>query len=196
MALDDILRAIRADTDAEIRNSHTASAAEATAIAEAAEAEAERVERDASASLDVVTDREVGHITDRAQLDARRASLGVIELAYQDALVELGARLGTIRNTGAYPDVLARLLAEGLGVLDDATRIIVDPADVELVQAMLTDFTADELAVEPGQSTAGGLDLATDDGRRLHNTFESRLARADGRLRSLVARELADGRAT
>ena len=151
--------------------------------------------RQAAGSRDLVAAREAARLLDCARLDARRTSLRAIESAYQDVLIELRARLGAIRGSDAYPDVFRRLLDEGLGVLEDATRLTVDAADVALARAAVGERGASQLVVEVGESSAGGLDLATDDGRVVRNTFESRFARADGRLRCLVARELPDGEA-
>lgn len=193
MALEDILRSIRADTDGVIRELEAATAVEIASIAARADAEAQRVQREAAASRDVVAAREAARLLDRARLDARRASLRAIESAYQDVLMELRARLGTIRGSDAYPDLFRRLLDEGLGVLEDATRLAVDAADVALARAVVSERGVERLVVDVGEPTAGGLDLATEDGRAVHNTFESRFGRADGRLRCLVARELPDG---
>lgn len=192
MALEDILRSIRADTEAETREFEAASAAEIASIATRADAEAKRVQREAAESRGIMTAREVAQILDRARLDARRASLRAIESAYQDVLMELRSRLGTIRGTEGYPDVFRRLLDEGLGVLEDATRLSVDAADIALAQEVVSERGAERILVEVGEPTAGGLDLATEDGRVVRNTFESRFGRADGRLRCLVARELPD----
>jgi vacuolar-type H+-ATPase subunit E/Vma4 len=192
VALEDILHSIRADTDAQIGELESAAAAEIASIAARADAESARVHGESAASLDARTDREVAGILDRARLDARRASLRAIETAYQGVVTELGELLGTVRGTAIYPDVFVRLLDEGLGVLDESSRLLVDAADEELARTVVRERGLDGLVVEVRRSTAGGLDLATEDGRVVHNTFESRLDRAEGRLRGLVARELSD----
>jgi vacuolar-type H+-ATPase subunit E/Vma4 len=46
---------------------------------------------------------------------------------------------------------------------------------------------AEDYRIEPSIVSAGGLILATDDGRAVNNTIESRLDRADLSLRRLAA---------
>lgn len=192
MALEDILRSIRADTDAQIREIEAATAAEVASIAARADAEATRVEGAAAASRDGATAREVARTLDLAHLDARRDRRRAIEDAYQDALVDVRTALAAVRGTEAHTVVFRRLLDESLGVLGDATRLSVDDADVEIARAAAHAAGAEQLVVESRGSTVGGLDLATDDGRVVHNTFESRLIRADGRLRCLVSDALSE----
>lgn len=196
MALDDILRSIRAGADAEVRQLEAAGANEIAAIVARADAEGLEAEREATMSRDRGADREAIRIVDRARLEARREALSAVEVAYQESLDALRARLGTIRGTDAYPRIVAHLLGEALRVLPLATRASVDPADIELATDLLVQRGRDEIAVEPTLSCAGGLDLSADHERTVRNTFESRLERADGRLRGLVAAHLPDGTAT
>jgi vacuolar-type H+-ATPase subunit E/Vma4 len=193
MALDDILRSIRAGADAEVAELEAACAKEVAAIVAQADDEAIRAEQDAATSRDRAAEREATRIVDRARLEARREALGSVEVAYQESLDAMRGRLGTIRKTDAYPGIFARLLDEALGVIPRARRLSVDPADAELAQALLTDRGLHHIDVEPTTACAGGLDLSTDHDRTVRNTFESRLERADGRLRRLVAARLPDG---
>ena len=193
MALDDILRSIRAGADADVGELEATCTSEVAAIVERAEADAIAAEQDAAASRRRGAEREASRLIDRARLEARRAALDAVEVAYQESLDALRLRLGTIRDTGAYPTIFAGLLDEALGVIPTAQRVSVDRADVELARALLIERQLADIAVEPTATCAGGLDLATDHDRTVRNTFESRLEQADGRLRRLVATRLPAG---
>ncbi|MDH3754681.1 MAG: V-type ATP synthase subunit E [Acidimicrobiia bacterium] len=192
MPLDDILTAIRSEADAEIREIRASCAAEVAALAAEADEQALEAERAAAASRDLAADREVARIVNRAALEATRKMMSAVEIAYQEALDALRVRLGAVRDTAEYPDILARLLDEVLDVLPDATGVLVDPADTELVGSLLVERDRRGLAVETASTCLGGVELVTDDGRAVRNTFESRLQRADGRLRRLVAQHIPD----
>lgn len=193
MALDDILRSIRAGADAEVRELEAACTNEVAAIVTRAETEAITAEQEAATSRDRATDREVSRIIDRARLEARRAALDAVEVAYQESLAAVRVRLETIRTTDVYPSIFTRLLDEALGVIPTAQRVSVDPADLELARALLAERDRADIAVEPTATCAGGVDVSTDHDRTVRNTFESRLERADGRLRRLVATRLPAG---
>ena len=196
MALDDILRSIRAGADAEVRELEATCMAEVAAIVARAEADATAVEQDAATSLQRGTEREASRLIDRARLEARRAALDAVEVAYQERIDALRVRLGTIRDSDAYPLILAGLLDEALVVIPTARRVSVDPADLELARALLAERDLADVAVEPTLACDGGLELSTDHDRIVRNTFESRLEQADGRLRQLVAARLPDGTVT
>jgi vacuolar-type H+-ATPase subunit E/Vma4 len=196
VALDDILRSIRAGADAEISELEAAGASEVAAIGARASAEALAAEHEAAMSRDRAAEQEAIRIVDRARLEARREALNAVEVAYQETLGALRVRLATVRGTDAYPDVFARLLDEALSALPLATRATVDPADGKLASGLLVERGRDDIVVEPSLTSAGGLDVWSDGARTVRNTFESRLERADGRLRGLVAAHLPDGAAT
>jgi vacuolar-type H+-ATPase subunit E/Vma4 len=193
MALDDILRSIRAGADAEVHELEAACTNEVAAIVARAETEAIAAEQDAATSRRRGAERDASRIIDRARLEARRVALDAVEVAYQESLDAVRIRLGTVRTTGVYPLIFARLLDEALAVIPGAQRVSVDPADVELAHTLLAERQLPHIAVEPMLTCAGGLDVATDHDRTVRNTFESRLEQADGRLRRLVAAQLPDG---
>ena len=193
MALDDILATIESDGDVAIRELEDTAARRVAEFADKARAEAIRAEQEATPSRNRVDEQEAARLVDRARLEVRRASLDAVDTAYQEALVDLRARLSSLRRAGSYPAILAPLLDEALSLLPDATRVDVDPADVELVRSLLAERDQARVEVVATSPLSGGLDLFTADGRVLHNTFESRLERSDRLLRQLVARQLSDG---
>jgi vacuolar-type H+-ATPase subunit E/Vma4 len=194
VSVDGILRAIRADTDARMREIADAAAADVAAIGARADADASRAETDAATALDHATDREVAMVVDRARLDARRAGLRALEAAYQATLDQVRDRLGQARDSPAYRDTLSALLAESLRVVHDPARAIVDADDVGIVKEILAERGLDDVVVTPTPADArglrGGIDVETGDGRIVRNTLDSRLRRADPRLRAIVAGRL------
>ncbi len=196
MALDAILATIESDAGTVIGELEDTAARRANELADKARIEATRVEQEAATSRSRGAEQEAARLVDRARLESRRASLDAVESAYQEALADLRIRLSSLRGAGSYPAILGGLLDEALSLLPDATRVDVDPADVELVKSLLAERDRAGVEVVATSSRSGGLDLMTADGRLLHNTFESRLERADPMLRQLVAVQLSDGWAT
>lgn len=198
MPLNDILRAIRADTDAQLEALEAAAAAEVAAIEARADTEAQQAEQQAARARDRHAEREASRLVDDARLEARRAMLRAVEAAYQNVLGDLRNRLAAVRHSESYPTILVGLLEEGLDVIGrtDITQVSVDRADVDLARGLVFERLPGAVVVAAAAPCLGGLDLATDDGRVVRNTFESRLARADDRLRGLVAEQLPAGAAT
>ncbi len=196
MALDAILATIESDAGTVIGELEDTAARRANELADKARIEATRVEQEAATSRSRGAEQEAARLVDRARLESRRASLDAVESAYQEALADLRIRLSSLRGAGSYQAILGGLLDEALSLLPDATRVDVDPADVELVKSLLAERDRAGVEVVATSSRSGGLDLMTADGRLLHNTFESRLERADPMLRQLVAVQLSDGWAT
>ena len=194
MALEDILAAIRSETDGEIRQIREACAEEVAAVEAAARDKALEAEQIGARSRDLSADREVARIVNRATLNANQELIHSVELAFQEALDAVRLRLGAVRGTVDYPPAVARLLDEGLDVMPDATAVRVDPLDVGVVEALLVERDRGDLDIEPSLTSTGGVDLITDDGRAVLNTFEARLARADGRLRRLATEHIPDRR--
>lgn len=192
MALEDILTAIRSETEGEIQEIRDTCDEEVAAVRAEARDHAAEAEGIGARSRDLAADREVARIVNRAALRADQELKRSVELAYQEILDTLRARLGSIRGTSDYRVAMARLLDEGLDVLPDATAVRVDPMDVELAQALLSERDREDLVIEESLTSDGGLDVVTDDGRAVLNTFEVRLERADGRLRRLAAEQLPD----
>ncbi len=193
MAIDGILQAIRADAEAQIGELAETTAAEVAAIGARADEEAGQAELEAAESLDQLTERRATVILDRARLDARRAELRAIEAAYQSTLEDVRNRLAVVRGTPSYRDTMARLLDEALRVVSDPAVVIVHKGDTAMVRELLAERHVDCDATPSPSARAGGLDLEAPDGRLVHNSFESRLARADDELRAMVAGHLPDG---
>ncbi len=106
---------------------------------------------------------------------------------YQEVRAAAAERLTTLRDTAAYADVFERLFEECVAVMPEARFLEIDPRDGELVHRLLGRHRLHHLQLDASLTTAGGVALATDDGRRIENTLESRMRRGDANLRQLVA---------
>ena len=188
MAVEDILAAIRSNGDAEINRIRAESGAAVEAIVDEARAQSRTAEQEAASSFDVEAEEQRARIVNRAHLIVDRRLRGTAEDLYGEITAEVTARLSELRGTPQYREVFASLFAECRAVLPEARVIRIDPADVGLAEH-LADATGDGgFVLDPSLETIGGLQLATEDGRRqVGNTFESRLERADRALRSLAA---------
>ncbi len=148
MALDAILATIESDAGTVIGELEDTAARRANELADKARIEATRVEQEAATSRSRGAEQEAARLVDRARLESRRASLDAVESAYQEALADLRIRLSSLRGAGSYQAILGGLLDEALSLLPEATRVDVDPADVELVKSLLA-----ELGLTPAART-------------------------------------------
>ncbi len=189
MSLEDILAAIRADTDAEVAAVLARARDEVSAIEERARRDGEREAADIVRVAGEAASGEADRIVIRARSDVRRLVADAVETEYRVTLDRLGEELDRIRSTPRYREVLGMLLQEALERLPEASVVLVDPRDASLVTELLGD--GDSLPrIDASLVTMGGVSVATDDGRRVRNTFEVRTQRADGVLRTIAAGHL------
>lgn len=184
MALEEILEAIAAEADDEVRQiladaEQRAHAIVAEANTEAA-AEAERLSHSKDDAAEVTARR----ITSRAHLDAARARRAARESIYDDALRRAREGLEEVRATPGYDDMLRRLIAEALGVVPDAQLAQVDESDVDAARHHLAE-AGSSARVEAAPVPWGGV-ILTADGCVVHNDLESRLRRANQHLRFIA----------
>ena len=185
MALEDLLRAIETEADAErARAADEAAAAAATVV--------ERARRDADALETELADEGAaeGHAAAaRERALARLDAAATIRSAREEAFVSLvsGIRveLAAVRETSSYPELFHALVAECRAALPAACELRVDPRDADLAGGV-----APGLRVEPTLDTWGGIELASDDGRTVLDTLEERLANAEPLLRERLAQRL------
>lgn len=176
MAIEDILRALDEECDAEVAAILDAARARAAQIEAAARAAAERTvaehvelaghaaERDATSLVGAARRRERHAI---AEADA-----GVVERVFALAADELRA----LPDTSAYPEVFRRLADEALAGVEGPCELRVAEQDA----ARGADYARDVpgLEVQAVLPAAGGVVVALAGGRVLRrNTFESRLAK-------------------
>lgn len=178
-----LLAALEADADEELSRVRRETRRQARALLDLARAEAVRLEREPVDAQEGALQAEVARRLAAARLEGDRTRGEAFEEGVQEALVVLRVRLASIRDDVAYPGIFGALLHEAREALPAATRARVDARDEELARRL-----ADGLAVEPVLEVWGGVVLESDDGRRVVNTLEQRLANVEPALRGELAR--------
>lgn len=186
MALEDILGAIRSETERAVAMLLEEAESEARQILQLAVAEAEREEARLAATVDDRIRQERGRLLSRGHLEAANERRSAREEVYQTALDQVSGRLAEVRNSPRYRDVFERLLDATLAILPAPAAIHVDMGDAEVMKGLLKARSIDA-SLETEDLPLGGL-VAVSAGRSLDNTLASRLVRADPELR-LVAGE-------
>jgi len=184
MALEDILETIRADSRATV-DSILAEAERASGeIREAARVEAAREQARLAASLDDRARMESRRRVSRARMEAAALRREARERVYTQARAGLRERLETVRSSAHYREILSDLYEEAIAVLPAAEAVRVDPADLELIRAIISEH-AGSPRVEGVEMPLGGLTLVAEK-QTVDNTMASRLERADGYLRDVA----------
>ena len=188
MALADILAALAAEADEEITRVETEVSEQMEQLRRAIGEDARLAEKEASAELDDDAARQRARIVNRARLVVDRRISAAVEEIYQELEAEVQRKLAEVRRQDDYPELFRQLLEECRSVLSDGRVVRIDPADRALCHSVLERTGGEGFVVDAGLESAGGLELATTDGRRsVRNTFESRMWRADRSLRSIAA---------
>lgn len=185
MALQDILDAIQAEADAEVKNIITAADEECAALLSRAREQARDEEERLSQSRDHAADRQADRIINRARLDADRMLRSARERLFDRARGDAAERLAAFRGTARYEEVFANLVTECLAALPEATTLRVEPADEDLARRVLTGDQKHGLNVEAVSD--GAIELTDGCGRSVRNDFASRLDRAEDLLRLIFA---------
>lgn len=186
MALNDIIEAIRLETEAEIEAIEQEAADQAAAIAADGRRKAAAVEAELAAARDDEAATEENRIRNGARLEADRELRVAREAIVQGILDDVAQRLHGLRSSADYPGILRRLAHEASSVLPAGTVIHIDPRDGDDLDGLFDG----PMEVVGDLSTGGGLLLASPDGRRVHNTFEVRLERAVPHMRHLIAERI------
>ena len=193
MTLVDLLAGLEAEAAAETARLEAETREEADRIVEAARAEARALGEQAARAGESELRREAEQRRALARLAAASALREAREEAFREFLAELRARLVALRDGASYPAVLRELIGESLTALPAATTLRIDPRDETLAAKLLAGLDAG-LQVVAALETAGGVELASGDGRTVRNTIEERIANAEPTLRLLFGETLA-GRA-
>lgn len=185
MALNDILEAIRADAADEATELRHTAEREIEAIRTQGADLAERLRLEAATARDEETADAARVIRNRARLEVSRRLRTSREAVYQSALTQVEARLASLREDDRYPRLFAGLVEEARQALPAGNVLRIDPRDMQLAERLLE--ADSRLTLEASLSTWGGVELGTEDGRRILNTIEARLERAGPHLRQMFA---------
>jgi vacuolar-type H+-ATPase subunit E/Vma4 len=185
MALEDLLRAIETEADADRARATDDAAAAAAEVVERARRDANALETELADAGAAEGRRAAAHERALARLDAAATIRSAREEAFVSLLSGIRAELAAVRETSAYPELFHALVAESRAALPGAWELHVDPRDADLAGSV-----GYGLRVEPTLDTWGGVELSSDDGRTVRNTLEERLANAELLLRGRLAQRL------
>ena len=190
MALSNLLAGLEAEAAAEAARVEAETRVEADRLVEAARAEARALQEQAARAGESELEREAEQRRARARLEVAAMLREAREEAFQGLLAEVRAQLLSLRERADYSAVLSELIRESLAALPAASIMRVDPRYESLTAELLRELGA-ELDVATTLETAGGVELATGDGRTARNTIEERLTNAEPALRLLLGEMLA-----
>jgi V/A-type H+/Na+-transporting ATPase subunit E len=195
MGLEDILAAMEADAAAEREAILSSAKQEAEQIvARAREAAVTARSRAAEAELRRLRSDQARRLND-ARLGGLREVAAAREQLLEGSFAACVSELQSIRSSPGYETTLGQLLDEALDEIGDhAVSVQVDPRDEGIVRRLLSDRGV-SAHLSPCLGCAGGLDLASEDGRIVvRNTLERRLGRAREMLREELLSMLEGGR--
>jgi vacuolar-type H+-ATPase subunit E/Vma4 len=191
MALVELLAGLEAEAASDAARLEAETREEANRILETARAEARQLQEQSAHANERELDGEAERRRALARLSAAAAVREAREEAFREFLAEVREHLAALRERAEYPSLLRALIRESTTALPDATVLRVDPRDERLASALVENLDA-ELNVVAVLTTAGGVELASGDGRTVRNTVEERLANAEPALRLLFGAALDD----
>ena len=194
MALAELLAALETEAATEAARLEGDAEDEARRIVEAARAEALAIEERTARADGEELERELAQHGAAARLAAARLLREAREESFSTLLEQVRERVRTMRDDDAYPGALRVAIRESVAALPDSTTLRVDPRDERLAAELVGELGAN-LAVVPTLETAGGVELVSDSGRSVRNTFEERLENAEPALRLLFGAALSGAQA-
>lgn len=187
MAIEDILKALEEQGEAEAHDILEAAKEQAAGIEDDAKSTATRVKAATVEAASAQILARTSHKINAARLEARRTVAAVKERAISDVYDAALVRLDSLRSSSGYPRLFAALAAEAIAGLDGDVTLIVDPADEQLAAEALAASGLPGL-VDPTGSTRGGLTVAANGATMYRrNTVEDRLEKYREAGRAQVA---------
>lgn len=187
MGLEELLAALEGDARDEIARVDAEARREASAIVACAEEEAHGLEELLVAEAEKEATAESELRLRRARLEAERVLRDAREAAFRDLLEGVRRRLAAIRGDETYTTLLPALVRESLVALPGARTLRVDARDEAAAAASLRALGREDVAVEASLSTWGGVEAASNDGRKVVDTLEERLVNGERLLRLRLA---------
>ncbi len=189
MAIDDILRALEEQAQADIEQILADARAQAEAIMAQARDEATDTAQKHVDNAERVTRAKAAQTVNAARLESKKRVAAVKEGAVQDVFVQAQEALERLRETDGYPALLKALAEEALAGTDAnaAAEVQVDSRDVEVAKRVVAEIGADA-SVSASDGIAGGLVVVLDGGRVFRrNTLRDRLAKVRQYVQADVA---------
>ncbi len=141
-------------------------------------------------------------VMSKAQLESRKLEFLGRETLIADVLRQVGARIATLRSDPGYPDILKRLILDGVtNIGEKEVELIVAREDRGIFTKAFMRQLADELAQRgvAGVSLSLSEDTIGENGAvvrsrtgkiEIRNTLEGRIRRMNRELRLLIAKEI------
>jgi vacuolar-type H+-ATPase subunit E/Vma4 len=190
MAIEDILKALdeqaQADSEAVLEEARE----HAKLIVEEGEREAQQIHDRFTRHAEDISNAAAAKKVNAARLGSKMMVSSVKGDAVVSVFDSALGRLGELRSSGAYEALFSALAKEAFAGLDGAVSIKVASSDAALA-ARAAEAAGLSATVEPTLDTAGGLVIEAYNGRVIRrNTLEDRLERTRQRLRADVAKVL------
>jgi len=189
MAIDDILRALDDQAEADCEETVGEAREHAKLILEEAERQAQQVHETFVRQVERAANAEASKKVNAARLEAKMTVSSVKGDGVSAVFDSARAQLSSARNSG-YEELFAALAAEALSGVSGSVTVRTAPADTALAERTLASMGV-AAEVVGDLDTAGGLVVETGGGKVVRrNTLESRLDRASQFVRADVARVL------
>jgi vacuolar-type H+-ATPase subunit E/Vma4 len=208
MALENILQALEAEVERQVKEINQATRVKLENIRRQAQAEADTVRQHHRAAVKTPLQAQQARILNRARLEALRLVMGAREDGLKAAMEAAASCLADLPRSGLYPELLRNLTLEAVGALGSGVtlRFHVHSRDVELMQRIIEELGLQAVVTgsleqegEPAYAVSeapcgpiGGLVACTNPDERisLNNTLAARLQRAVTFHRSEIAEML------
>jgi V/A-type H+-transporting ATPase subunit E len=187
MAIEDILRALDEQADADCRALVDNAKVQAKSILGEAKAEADRVRDAKVAATEVQAHARATQIVNAAKLERRRQIAVAQDAGIDEVYAAAGKTLGDTRGTGLYETLFRALAKEATAAGAGDVVVEVAPGDAELASKVMSELgISAEVETEP--RILGGLTVISGGGRVYRrNTFDARLTKVRKVVRSEVA---------
>jgi len=189
MAIDDILRALDDQAQADCDETIGEAKEHAKLIVEEAERQAQQVHETFVRQVERAANSDASKKVNAVRLESKMTVSSVKGDGVTSVFDAARAQLSSVRNSG-YDELFASLAAEALSGVNGPVTVRTAPADTALAERAISGMgiSAD---VVGDLDTAGGLVVETGGGKIVRrNTLESRLDRASQFVRADVARVL------
>ena len=189
MAIEDILRALDEQADAETQAVLDEAGEHARLIVEEGTLEAARIHDGFTKQVERVATSEAGKVINAARLESKMIVSSVKGDSVASVFDEARLKLSTISEND-YPALFAALAAEALRGVSGELTVKVRAEDEQLAKAAIAQAGV-VATVDPSLETAGGVVVEASGGRVVRrNTLEDRLERTRQMIQADVARTL------
>jgi len=187
--IDELRRKLRSEAEAKAENIVAKAEEEASKIIreamerweKRAEEERARIIREAEARAQII----VSEARRRARLIISEAKYNILNSVFEEAYDVIRSRKGFDAERS-----LNNLLDDALRYIDNPARIYINPIDRRVVEKILRSRGLTSIEIVESDRIIGGLVLESIDGKRVDNTYNTRLERARLLLTPMVKKEL------